>query len=186
VKASELRPGMAINMDGQVWLVAKTEHVKPGKGGAFAATKLKNLKTGQNVERRFRSSEDVDGVTLDKRDLEFLYHDGTRGVFMDGETFEQYELSDELLGDALLYVKPNTQITGLFHEGQVQTIDLPATVDLEVKETPPGIKDATKTNQLKEAELETGLQTRVPPFINNGDVVRVSTEDGSYLSRVTG
>lgn len=184
MRASDLKPGMAIQIDGQVWIIVKTEHVKPGKGGAFAQLKLKNIKTGQNVEKRYRSSDDVEQVNVDRREMEYLYSDSSGAVFMDNENFEQYTLSEELLGEAMLYVKPNTSIDGLFFEGNCISVDLPSTVDLEVSETPPGIKGATATNQLKEAILETGLKTRVPPFISNGEVVRISTEDGSYLSRV--
>lgn len=184
MKASDIKPGMALNLDGLIWVVTKTESVKPGKGGAFAQLKLKSVKTGQNVEKRFRSTDDVDQVNLDRREMEYLYSDNDGAVFMDHETYEQFTLHEELLGDAMLYIKPNTAINGLFYEGNCISIDLPSTVDLEVSDTPPGIKGATATNQLKEATLETGLKTRVPPFIANGEVVRVSTEDGSYISRV--
>ncbi len=184
MKASEIKPGNAVNIDGQLFVVIKTEQVKPGKGGAFAQLKIKNVATGQNVEKRFRTVDDVDAVNLDRREIEFLYHDGTGGVFMDLETYDQTTLNDELLGDTLLYVKPNTTINGLFYNGNCVSIEPPAVVDLEVTDTAPQVKGATATNQLKEAELETGLKTRVPPFISNGEVVRVSTEDGSYLGRV--
>lgn len=184
MKASEIKPGMAVDLDGLIWVVVKTEHVKPGKGGAFAQLKLKSVKTGQNVEKRFRSTDDVNQITLDRREMEYLYSDASGAVFMDNETFEQFTLSEELLGDTLLYMKPNTTIAGQFHSGNCLSIDLPSTVDLEVTDTPPGIKGATATNQLKEATLETGLKTRVPPFIANGEIIRVSTETGEYISRV--
>lgn len=183
MKAVDLRPGMAINQDGQVWLVASYEHVKPGKGPAYAQVKLKNLQTGSNVEKRYRSTEDVDQINLDRRELEYLYSDNTGAVFMDKETFEQSTVPADVLGDALLYLKPNNAIVGLVYKSAVMSVDLPPAVDLEVTDTPPGIKGATATNQLKEATLETGLKTKVPPFITNGDIVRVSTETGEYLSR---
>ena len=183
MKATDLRSGMAINIDGNVWLVVASEHVKPGKGPAYAQVKLKNLQTGTNVEKRLRTAEDVDQVTLDRRDMEYLYSDADGAVFMDVESYEQSTVPSDVLGDALSYTKPNTTVQALVYNGNVMSIDLPSAVDLEVTDTPPGIKGATATNQLKEATLETGLKTKVPPFISNGDVVRVSTSTGEYLSR---
>ncbi len=184
MKASELKPGRAVDIDNTLFVVVKVDHVKPGKGGAFAATKLKNVKTGQNIERRFRSIDEVTGVTLDKREMEYLYSDGSGAVFMDNESFEQVTISEELLGDALLYIKPNNTVVGLYFQGNPISLDLPASVDLAVTDTTPQVKGATATNQLKEAELETGLKTRVPPFIEIGEMIRISTETGEYLSRV--
>ena len=186
MKATDLRSGMAINIDGNVWLVVASEHVKPGKGPAYAQVKLKNLQTGTNVEKRLRTAEDVDQVTLDRRDMEYLYSDADGAVFMDVESYEQSTVPSDVLGDALSYTKPNTTVQALVYNGNVMSIDLPSAVDLEVTDTPPGIKGATATNQLKEATLETGLKTKVPPFISNGDVVRVSTSTGEYLSRASG
>ena len=183
MRASDLKNGNALNLDGQIWIVVKTEHVKPGKGGAFTQVKLKNIATGQNVEKRFRSTEDVEAATLDRRAMEYLYSDSSGAVFMDNETYEQTTIHEDILGDAMLYLKPNTNITGLVHEGKTISIELPPTVELEVSDTPPGIKGATATNQLKEATLETGLKTRVPPFISNGEVIKVNTDTGEYLSR---
>ena len=185
MKANDLKPGKALDIDNQLWICVKTEHVKPGKGPAFVQAKLKNIQTGQNVEKRLRTSEEVNQVNLDRREMEYLYSDSTGAVFMDNETYDQTTIAADVLGDALLYIKPNTPVTGLVYQEQVISVDLPAAVDLEVSDTPPGIKGATATNQLKEATLETGLKTRVPPFITNGQVVRVSTEDGAYLSRVS-
>lgn len=183
MKASDLRPGRAIDLDGQVWLVTAYEHVKPGKGPAYAQVKLKNLQTGANVEKRLRSTEDVNQVDLDRRDIEYLYSDQTGAVFMDVESYEQFPVPEDVLGDKLGYIKPNTAVKGLVYEGKVLSVELPPAVDLAVSDTPPGIKNATATNQLKEATLETGLKSKVPPFINKGDVVRISTETGEYLSR---
>lgn len=184
MKSQEMRPGMALNIDGQVWLVVNITHVKPGKGPAYTQAKLKNLASGNNIERRFRSGEEVDQINLDRREVEYLYSDAGGAVFMDMESYDQITIPADILGDALLYVKANTTINGLFFQGNALTVDLPASVDLEVTETPPGIKNATATNQLKEAVLETGLKTRVPAFINNGQVIRVSTETGEYQSKV--
>jgi len=184
VKSQEMRPGMALNIDGQVWLVVNITHVKPGKGPAYTQAKLKNLASGNNIERRFRSGEEVDQINLDRREVEYLYSDASGAVFMDIESYDQITIPADVLGDALLYVKPNTTINGLFFDGNAMTVDLPASVDLLVTETPPGIKNATATNQLKEAVLETGLKTRVPAFINNGQLIRVSTVTGEYQSKV--
>lgn len=183
MKAQEVKPGVAIDMDGQVMIVVKTDTVKPGKGPAYTQVKLKNLQTGKHVEKRLTSGEEVNDIAVDKREMEYLYEDATGAIFMDTETFEQFTVPGDVLGDALSYIKPNSSCTGLFYQGNVISIDLPMTVDLEVTDTPPGIKNATATNQLKEATLETGFKTRVPPFINIGDVVRVNTETGEYLSR---
>jgi len=176
---------MAIGMDGQVWLVVKYEHVKPGKGPAYTQVKLKNLATGAHQEKRLRSGEDVEQVDIDRREIEYLYSDSTGAVFMDCQTYDQSTIPPDVLGDAMVYLKANTPVTGLVIKGNVVSIELPPVVDLEVTETTPGIKGATATNQLKEATCETGLKTRVPPFIKEGEVVRLSTETGEYLSRVT-
>lgn len=177
---------MAIQMDGQAWLVVNYEHVKPGKGPAYAQVKLKNIQTGGHLEKRLRSSETVDQVNIDRRDMEYLYSDNTGAVFMDNETYDQSTISQDVLGDAMQYLKPNTTVTGMVYEGNVISVELPAVVELEITDTTPGIKGATATNQLKEATCETGLKTRVPPFITTGETIRVSTESGEYLSRATG
>ena len=174
---------MAIEMDGQVWIVTHSEHVKPGKGPAYTQVKLKNIKTSSHIEKRLRSGEVVEQAVLDRRELEYLYSDSSGAVFMDSKTYDQITIATDVLGEALVYVKPNTSVTGLVYQENVVSIDLPPVVDLEITETPPGIKDATKTNQLKEATCETGLKTRVPPFINTGEQIRVSTETGEYLGR---
>ncbi len=174
---------MALEIDGQIWLVADTDHVKPGKGPAYTQLKLKNLKSGSHMERRLRSGEDVDQAILDRRVMEYLYSDGSGAIFMDTESFDQSTIAPEILGNAMDYLKPNSALNVLVYEGNVVSIELPGTVELEITDTPPGIKAATKTNQLKEATCETGLKTRVPPFINQGEVVRISTETGEYTGR---
>jgi len=185
LKAQELKAGQAVVVDGQLYVIVSVEHVKPGKGPAYAQVKAKNAQTGSHIEKRFRSGEDVQDATLDRREMEYLYSDADGAVFMDSETFEQVTVPADVLGNAMDFVKPNTVITGFFHEGRIINVELPSTVDLTVSDTPPGIKGATATNQLKEATLETGLKTRVPPFITNGEVVRVSTETGEYVARVS-
>lgn len=174
---------MAIALDGHLFVVTRYSHITPGNWRGMVNLKVRNVATGAVLEKRFRSDESVDRAELDRREIEYLYSDATGHVFMDLETYDQFTLPEDLLDDAMLYVKANTSITGLFSEGRPVAIELPKTVDLEVTETTPVVKGATATNQLKEATLETGLKTRVPPFIQMGEVIRLSTEDGSYLAR---
>lgn len=183
MKANDLKPGNAIMQDGQLWMVTKTEHVKPGKGGAFVQAKIKSIKFGSVQEKRYRSTDEVEQVSLDRREMEYLYSDNDGAVFMDNETFEQSTLSEEVLGQALKYLKPNEKINGLHHDGTVITIELPQVVELEVSDAPPGIKNATATSVMKEATMETGLVVKVPEFINIGDRIRVNTDTGEYQSR---
>ncbi len=185
MKASELRTGMGVRIDGKLWVITQFEHRTPGNLRAFIQIKIRDVVTGKHVEKRLSSTEAVETINLDRRTLEFLFADGTGGgTFMDTETFDQFELGADILGDALLYLEPNAQCTVLFHESAAVSVELPPSVEVTIVETPPGIKGATATNQLKEAECDTGLKTRVPPFIEIGERIRVSTEDGSYISRV--
>ncbi len=184
MRANEIKPGMALKLNNDLWVITRTEHVKPGKGPAYVQVKVKSVATGSVQEKRLRAVEEIEQVHLDRREMEYLYSDHTGHVFMDQQTYDQINISDELIGDLMVYVKPNTTITVLMYEGKPVSVELPSAVDLQVTETTPQPKGATATNQLKEATLETGLKTRVPPFIENGEMVRISTEDGSYLSRV--
>lgn len=183
MKAQELRPGHALKLDGQLWLVTGCEHVKPGKGPAYAQLKLKGLESGANVDKRLRSVETVEQAFLDRRGMEYLYSDTSDAIFMDKETFEQLSVPLEALGEKVAYLKPNIEVICLMHEGRLVDVELPSSVELQVTDTSTQPKGATQTNQLKEAILETGLKTRVPPFIENGEVVRISTESGEYLGR---
>ena len=183
MKSTDLRPGMAIKMDGNLFVITQFTHVTPGNLRAFVSVKIKNVINGYIIERRLRSGEEIDVVDLDRRPMEYLYAEASGFVFMDQDNFEQITLPEALVGDIMGYVKPNTVITVLICENRPVSIELPNVVELKVTDTPPGIKGATATNQLKEAILETGLKTRVPPFIGVGEVVRINTEDGSYNSR---
>ncbi|MCX5659127.1 MAG: elongation factor P [Planctomycetota bacterium] len=185
MKSQDLRPGMAINMDGKLYVVTKTEHRTPGNLRAFMQVKLKDVKSGTQIEKRLGSGEEVEAVSVDRRTIEYLYSDNTGAVFMDTETYDQTALDKDVLGDNLQFLKPNTPVTGLVAEERVVSIELPKVVELEITDTAPGIKGATATNQLKDATCETGLKIRVPPFIGVGEVVRISTETGSYLSRAS-
>ena len=185
MKANDLRPGNALNLNGKLYVVINTAHTKPGKGPAYIQAKLRAVDGTGTTEKRFNGTDTIDAATLDRREMEFLYPDGEGGgTFMDAEDFEQVDLGVDLLGDALLYLAPNTSCTVLFHEHKPISVELPASVVVTVTETPPGIKGATATNQLKEAECDTGLKTKVPPFIANDERIKVSTDDGSYISRV--
>jgi elongation factor P len=183
VKANDLRPGMAVTMDGKLYVCVQAAHVTPGNLRAFVQAKLRCLADGVIIERRLRSTEDLEQAFLDKRDMEYLYFDGTGHVLMDNQSYDQVTIPDDLVGESIKFLRPNTPLTVLVSEGNIVAIELPKVVELKVAETTPMPRGATATNQLKEAVLETGLKTRVPPFIEVGEVVRISTEDGSYVAR---
>ena len=185
MKASEMRPGMAIKMDGQLYICTKFAHVTPGNLRAFVQAKLKRISDGAIVENRLRATEEVELAYLDKREMEYIYSDSSGHVLMDSKTFDQITVPNEIIGDLIKFFKPNTMLTAMLNNGNVVSIEIPKTVELAVTETTPQPKGATATNQMKDAELETGLKIRVPPFIAVGDMVRINTEDGSYLGRVT-
>lgn len=183
MKANDLRPGVGIKVDGKLCVVVGFEHRTPGNLRAFVQLQYREVLSGKNYDRRFNPAEDLETVDMDRRPMEFLYSSGSAGTFMDLENYEQIDLQKEILGNAMDFLTPNTNVVVLFSEGLPVSLEMPATVDLQVTDTPPGIKGATATNQLKEATLETGLKTRVPPFIAVGEKVRISTADGSYQSR---
>ena len=183
MKATDLRPGMAITMSGKLYICTQATHVTPGNLRAFVQAKLKCLTDGTIIEKRLRSGEDLDEAFLDKREMEYLYSDNTGHVLMDTKTFDQMTVSNEILGELIKYFKPNTSLVVLMNEGNVVSAEMPKTVDLTVTETTPVLRSATITNQMKDATLETGLRVRVPIFITIGEVVRISTEDSSYLGR---
>jgi len=183
VKANDLRPGMAVTLDGELYICFQATHVTPGNLRAFVQTKLRRLSDGVLIKKRLRSTEDIEQAYLDKREMEYLYSDNTGHILMDNQTYDQITVSDDLIGESIKFFRHNTPLTALIYQGNVVTLELPKVVELTVTETTPMPKGATATNQLKEAVLETGLKTRVPPFINIGDVVRISTDDGSYLAR---
>jgi elongation factor P len=183
MRASDIRKGTAVIIDGKLFVVTGADHNTPGNLRAKVQFKLRDVYKGTILDKRVGATDDIETTNLDSRNVEYLYSDGDGHIIMDNENFEQYTLPRELFGDDILYLKPNTQMTALFHEGKVISYELPKVVDLKVTDTPPGIKGATATNQLKDAELETGLKTRVPPFIEIGEVIRINTETGEYLSR---
>jgi elongation factor P len=174
---------MAVILDGELYLCFHATHVTPGNLRAFVQAKLRRLSDGTIIEKRLRSTEEIELAYLDRREMEYLYSDKTGHILMDNQTYDQVTVPGELIGESIKFFRPNTPVTTLLHEGRVVTLELPKVVELTITETSPTPKGATATNQLKDAVLETGLRTRVPPFIETGEVVRISTEDGSYLSR---
>lgn len=183
MRASDIRRGQAVIIDEKLFVVTNADHNTPGNLRAKVQFKLRDVSKGTILDKRVGATDDIRTVTLDRRMVEYLYSDPHGHVLMDLETYDQNTISPEVFGDDILYLKPNTQISALYHDGVIVSYELPKTVDLQVKDTPPGIKGATATNQLKEATLETGLKTRVPAFIEVGEVIRISTETGGYLSR---
>jgi len=183
IPATQMRPGMIIKHNGELHAVFSVEHRTPGNLRAFIQAKLRNLRTGAMFEHRFRSPDPIDRVVVDEIPMEFLYDDGDDYYFMNTENYEQTHLKRDTLGDAVEYLTANLQITVSFFDGVAVGIELPQTVELTVVETEPGLKSATASSVTKPATLETGLVVQVPPFINEGEKIRVDTAEGAYLSR---
>jgi elongation factor P len=174
---------LTIEVDHDLWRIVEFQHVKPGKGSAFVRSTLKNLRTGAVQEKTFRSTEKVEQAQIDTKSMQYLYVDGDSYYFMDNDTYEQLSLTADQLGDALKYLKENMMVSIIMHGSETLGIDIPKTVDLEVKETEPGIRGNTSSGGSKPATLETGLVVQVPFFINVGDVLTINTTDGTYISR---
>jgi elongation factor P len=183
LQATRLRKGMLIRMGQDLFRVLELQHVTPGNLRGFVRVKLRNIRTNALADQKLRSEDAIERATLDEREMQYLYHDGSSFHFMDTSSFEQIQLSEEVLGDSMSYLVPESTIKMEFYGAEPVGIELPQTVDLKVTDTAPGIKGATASAQLKPATLETGLVIQVPPFINPGDLVRVSTETGEYQSR---
>lgn len=184
---ADFRNGMTLQIDGSLWSIAYFQHVKPGKGGAFVRTKLKNVLTGAVVDRTFRAGEKVTDVRLERRPVNYSYSDGELYYFMDAQTFEMIPLAADVIGeDQLLYLKENMECEGLVHEDRVISVDLPQFVELAVTDTDPGVRGDTAQGGTKPAKLETGAVVQVPLFIEIGDVLKVDRTEDKYLTRVTG
>jgi elongation factor P len=179
-----MRRGTIILFDGELWRVHEVEHQTPGNLRARVQTKLKSLRTGAMKDQRFRSEDEVEKAHFETKDMQYLYADGKDYHFMDTRTYEQVQLHEDVLGDLVYYLAPETMVTVDLFEGHPVGIELPSAVDLRVVETAPEVKGATAAAQRKPAKLETGLMVQVPSFIGTGERIRVSTEDGSYLERV--
>ena len=186
MQATQLRVGNIIIHEGQLWRVMQATHRTPGNKRGFMQVKLRNLRAGTQTEYRFASEDRVERASLEQHVAEYLYESGGRYTFMNTENYEQIELGPDELGNAVNYLIPNSRIEVEFHEGTPLGVSLPKTVDLKVVETTPGLKTATVTNVLKPATTETGFVVQVPNFINEGDLIRVDTETGEYLSRAKG
>jgi elongation factor P len=184
MQANDLRPGMVIKWNNNdLYSIFKMEHRTPGNLRAFVQVKMRNLRTGAIFDNRFSSTEQVERAILDEQPMEYLYDDGDQYTFMNIETYEQVGLSKDLLGDAVDYLTPNIKVKVEFYQGRPISVDLPATVDLKILETEPGLKGSTVSNVTKPAKTETGLVVQVPAFIGEGETIRVSTSDGSYQAR---
>jgi elongation factor P len=182
---NDLKNGMVLNLDGQLWAVVEFQHVKPGKGPAFVRTKLKNVESGKIVDKTFNAGTKVETATVDKRTMQYLYNDGGNFVFMDTSTYDQIEISPEIVGDAVNFMLENQEAIVATNEGRVLYVELPASVELVVEYTEPGLQGDRSTGGTKPARLETGHEINVPLFITTGEKVKVDTRDSSYLGRVS-
>ncbi len=183
IAATQLRPGMIIKFNNDLHSIFSVFHRTPGNLRGFVQAKMRNLRTGSMIEHRFSSEDKVERVALDEHEMEFLYEDGEYYYFMNTENFEQMHLTKELLGDSVLYLTPQLRVNVQFYEGKPISVELPPSVEMTVVETEPGLKGATVSNVTKPAKLETGLVVQVPPFINQGERIRVSTAEGTYQER---
>jgi elongation factor P len=183
IPATQMRPGMIIKHNNELHAVVSVEHRTPGNLRAFIQAKLRNLRTGSMFEHRFRSPDPIERVIVDEIAMEFLYNDGDDYYFMNTENYEQTHLKRDTLGDAVDYLTANLQITVSFFDGVAVGIELPQVVELTVVETEPGLKSATASSVTKPATTETGLVVQVPPFINEGEKIRIDTAEGAYMSR---
>jgi elongation factor P len=185
MNANDLRPGMVIKHNGELFSIHKAEHRTPGNLRAFVQARMRNLRTGALIDHRFRSEDTVEKANLDEIEMQYLYSDGDSYYFMNTQNYEQIGLHKSLIEDRASYLVPDVVIKVQLFEGRPVDIELPATVDLKVVQTEPGIKGASATNVTKAARLETGLTVQVPPFIGEGEVIRVDTAEGKYLERAT-
>ena len=184
VSAGDFRNGLTIEIDGTVYQILEFQHVKPGKGAAFVRTKLKNIKNGGIVEKTFRPTEKCPQAHIEKRDMQYLYADGDSYNFMDVETYDQFAMTEDQIGDSLKFVKENEMVKMLSHNGDIFAIEPPMFVELEITETEPGFKGDTATGASKPATVETGATVNVPLFVETGDVISIDTRTGEYLKRI--
>jgi elongation factor P len=184
ISTNDLKNGVVLDLDGQLWTVIWFQHHKPGKGNTVVRSKLKHVLTGKVVDRTFNSDTKVESASVDRREMQYLYHDGEAYVFMDTDTYDQLTLSEDVVGDSKNYLLENGTAIVALHDGNPLYIDLPASVELEITYTEPGLQGDRSTGGTKPATVETGLQIQVPLFISTGEKVKVDTRDGSYLGRV--
>lgn len=184
IDVNALRKGVTFELDGQLFVVLDYSHNKPGRGNATIRTKLRNLRSGANIERTFQSGDRVQDIRLDHHQVQYLYKDGDHYYFMDNETYEQTPLDAKVLGDSVNYLKENLEVKLTFYEGQALDIELPTAVELKIVESEAGVRGDTATGANKLATVETGLKVQVPLFVNVGDSIKVDTRTGEYLTRV--
>ena len=183
ISATQMRPGMVVKFNNDLFSVFSVNHRTPGNLRGFVQAKMRNLRSGTMIEHRFSSEDKVERAILDEIQMEYLYDDGEYYYFMNSENYEQMHLTKDILGDAVSYLIPQLKVSVEFYEGKPMSVELPATVDLKVIETEPGLKGATVSNVTKPAKLETGLVVQVPPFITEGEMIRVNTAEGTYQER---
>ena len=181
---NDLKNGMVLVIDGQLWQVLEFLHVKPGKGPAFVRTKIRNVLSGKSVDRTFNAGVKIDTATVDRRDMTYLYNDGDSFIFMDDATYDQTPVSAELVGDSANYLIDNQRVIVAFHDDQVLGIELPATVNLEITQTDPGLQGDRSNAGTKPATVETGYELQVPLYMDQGTVIKVDTRTGEYAGRV--
>ena len=181
---NDLKNGLVLKIDGQLWTVVEFQHVKPGKGGAFVRTKLKNVLSGKVVDRTFNAGVKIETASVDKRDMQYLYRDGEAWVFMDAQSYEQHHVPNAVVGDSADYLLENQEATVALHEGAALYVELPPSVELVISYTEPGLQGDRSTGGTKPATLETGAQIQVPLFLSQGEKIKVDTRDGSYLGRI--
>ena len=184
IYAGDFRKGITFQKDGEPCVVMEFQHVKPGKGAAFVRTKYKNLKTGSIREEAFNPNDKFERAVIETKEMQYLYNDGDLYYFMDNETFEQVPLTKEIVDEAIIYLKENDTASVKFYQGNAFQLDPPNFVELKVVETEPGVKGDTASNVTKAATVETGAVVQVPLFVNEGDVIRIDTRSGEYMSRV--
>ena len=183
IAATQLRPGMVVKFNNELYSVFSMVHRTPGNLRGFVQAKMRNLRSGSMVEHRFSSEDKVERIALDEHEMEYLYDDGEYFYFMNTENYEQMHLTKDILGDGVLYLIPQLKVNVEFYQGKPISVELPASVEMTVVETEPGLKGATVSNVTKAAKMETGLVVQVPPFINQGERIRVSTSAGTYQER---
>ncbi len=183
ISVNDLKTGLTLQLDNGLWSVIDFLHVKPGKGAAFVRTKIKNVESGNVIEKTFRAGEKVARAMLDRREMQYLYKEGQEFVMMDNENYEQLHLTEAQVGDGVKYLKENMVLQVLLHDGRIIGVDIPAHVVLEVVDTPPAEKGNTAQGGTKPAVLETGATVNVPFFVGNGDMIRVDTRTNDYLDR---
>jgi elongation factor P len=183
---NDLKNGMVLNIDGQLWSVVGFQHVKPGKGGAFVRTTLKNVLSGKVVDRTFNAGVKVDTATVDKRAMTYLYREGAEFVFMDAETYDQVHVPADTVGSGADYLLENAEVVVAVHEGTPLYVELPTSVELVISHTDPGLQGDRSTGGTKPATLETGATVQVPLFVSTGEKIKVDTRDGRYLGRISG